>query len=124
MAQVKTVLALGADARDVPPPALVPSGGLVVIATQEGALTERATVVLPASSWAECDGTFVNAKGIVQESEQAFGPLGDSRPAWKLLAGLSVRLGKDLGFRKLADVRKAMTPEAPASIRPSAGASS
>ncbi|HVU01544.1 MAG TPA: 2Fe-2S iron-sulfur cluster-binding protein [Polyangiaceae bacterium] len=116
--QVKTVVALGADARDVPPPSLVPSSGLVVLATHAGTLTERATVLLPASSWAESDGTFVNAKGLAQESEQAFGPLGDSRPAWKLVAGLSVRLGKDLGFRKLADVRKAMTPEPPQSLRP------
>jgi NADH dehydrogenase/NADH:ubiquinone oxidoreductase subunit G len=53
----------------------------------------------------------VNAKGILQESEQAFGPLGDSRPAWKLVAGLAFRLGHDFGWRKLADVRAAMRPE-------------
>ena len=38
----------------------------------------RGTVVLPASSWAECDGTFVNAKGMAQESEKAIAPQGDA----------------------------------------------
>jgi NADH-quinone oxidoreductase subunit G len=64
--------------------------------------------VLPASSWAECTGTYVNAKGISQESEQAIGAVGSSRPGWKLLAALAVRLGQDFGWRKLSDVREAM----------------
>ena len=48
----------------------------------------------------------------LEESEQAIGTMGDSRPAWKLIAGLAVRLGQDFGWRKLADVRRAMAPEA------------
>jgi hypothetical protein len=35
----------------------------------------------------------------------------DSRPAWKLLAGIAFRLGKDFGWRKLGDVRAALAPE-------------
>jgi hypothetical protein len=50
----------------------------------------------------------------------------DSRPAWKLLAGIAFRLGKDFGWRKTADVQAAIVPEkAPPSIAPvSAGAPS
>ncbi len=100
-----------------------------MLATHEGPLSRLSTVLLPASSWAESDGTYVNARGLSQESEQAIGFKGDSRPAWKLIAGLSVRLGHDLGWRKLADVRGAMSAEAPppslpGSNRPAAGASS
>jgi NADH-quinone oxidoreductase subunit G len=108
--QISAVLALGSEVRDLADASGLGRVGLsVVLATHRGPLAERATVVLPTSSHAECDGTFVNAKGMAQESEQAIGPVGDSRPAWKLAAALSVRLGQDLGFRKLADVRAAMT---------------
>jgi NADH-quinone oxidoreductase subunit G len=119
MAEYSAILALGADTRDLADASsLKTSGATVVIATHQGPLAAQATVLLPASSWAESDGTYVNAKGIAQESEQAFGPLGDSRPAWKLLAGLALRLGQDFGWRKLADVRAAMQPEpGPASAK-------
>jgi len=41
---------------------------------------ETATVVLPASSHAEKEGTFTNHEGRVQKVRQAFGPIGGSRP--------------------------------------------
>ena len=111
------ILGLGSEVRDLADAsALKGAGPSVVLATHAGPLASGASVVLPASSWAECDGTFVNAKGLAQESEQAVGPAGDSRPAWKLVAALSARLGSDLGWRKLADVRRAMSPEAGAIV--------
>jgi NADH-quinone oxidoreductase subunit G len=130
MTEFSTILALGSDTRELADPAaLMSAKERIVLATHDGPLSKLATVLIPASSWAESDGTFVNARGLSQESEQAIGSLGDSRPAWKLIAGLSVRLGRDLGWRKLADVRQAMSAEAPppslpGSIRPAAGASS
>ena len=45
-----------------------------------GPLTELATVVLPATSWAEQSGTYVNAKGMRQVSEKALEPQGVSKP--------------------------------------------
>jgi len=117
MTEFTAVLALGSETRDLADASAL--GRLktqVVLATHDGPLSRSATVLLPASSWAESDGTFVNAKGIAQESEQAIGTLGDSRPAWKLIAGLAARLGHDFGWRKLADVRKAMSPEAGAAL--------
>ena len=109
MAEFNTVLlALGTETRDLADAAAFSSLKVrVVLATHEGPLSRSATVLLPASSWAESDGTFVNATGLSQESEQAIGHVGDSRPAWKLVAGLAVRLGHDFGWRKLADVRGA-----------------
>jgi NADH-quinone oxidoreductase subunit G len=128
MTEFTAVLALGSETRDLADAAAFSSAKTrVVIATHEGPLSKSATVLLPASSWAESDGVFVNAKGIAQESEQAIGTMGDSRPAWKLIAGLAVRLGQDFGWRKLADVRRAMAPEAGAALADgaiNAGASS
>ena len=109
--KITAVFALGSELRELEASVLGRLGSAVVLATHEGPLAERAAVLLPTSSFAESDGTFVNSKGMAQDSEQALGPLGDSRPAWKLAAALAARLGRDFGWRKLADVQKAMGPD-------------
>ncbi len=80
----------------------------VVLASHEGPLARAATVLLPASSWAEAEGTFVNARGIAQVSERAIRPRGDSLPAWRLVVMLADALGVDLGWRGWRDLRKKM----------------
>jgi NADH-quinone oxidoreductase subunit G len=75
-------------------------------------------VVLPASSWAESDGLFVNAKGMTQESEKVITPQGNSSPAFRLIAELGKLMGKPLPWKKLAELRAAMTPTAPRSVAP------
>jgi NADH-quinone oxidoreductase subunit G len=115
------VLALGSAVDDEPSlKALGRLKGLVVLGTWQGPLTDAAHVLLPASSWAECDGQFMNAKGIVQESEQAVEPRGQSRPAWKLAAALGVRLGVPIAWHSLDELRAALSGVAPAvaSVRP------
>ena len=47
---------------------------LVVQDLFENQLTETATVVLPACAWAEREGSFVNATGLVQPFERATNP--------------------------------------------------
>jgi NADH-quinone oxidoreductase subunit G len=108
--KIKTILALGSDIGELADAAGLDGAKVVVIAAHEGPLSKRASVLLPATSWAECDGTFVNAKGKKQVSEQAIGPRGESRPAWKLIGALGVRLGHETAWRKLALVRQAMEP--------------
>jgi NADH-quinone oxidoreductase subunit G len=111
------VLALGSYVSDPEGmAALRDAKKLIVLATHEGPFVAHAQVVLPASSWAESDGTFVNAKGTAQQSERAIRPQGDSKPAWKLVAALARALGLPLSYEKLADVRRAMAPEAGASV--------
>jgi NADH-quinone oxidoreductase subunit G len=112
------VLALGSAIED---PSLAPElgklEGLVVLGTWDGPLARAAHVALPASSWAEADGSFMNAKGLVQESEQAIEPVGQSRPAWKLAAALGVRLGAPVPFRNLEELRAALAGAGPKSKR-------
>jgi NADH-quinone oxidoreductase subunit G len=96
--------------------ALADVKNLVSFATHEGAFPERARVVLPASSWAEADGTFVNAKGLAQESEKVITPQGASQPAFRLIAELATAAGKPLAWKKLAELRAAMTPPARSSV--------
>ncbi len=109
---LSTVLALGSYA-EVPEAAgaLSKIGTLVTLATHEGPFVDAAQVVLPASSWAECDGTFVNRDGIAQVSERAITSRGQSRPAWKLVSQLAKLLGKDVPYSKVTDVQKALAPE-------------
>jgi NADH-quinone oxidoreductase subunit G len=96
----------------------------VTFATHEGPFVAHADVALPVSSWAESDGTFVNAKGISQQSERAILPQGASRPAFKVIAACGRALGYPIALTKLADVRAAMqSNRAPASSpRPTTGA--
>ena len=89
---------------------------LVSIAAHEGPLTRAATVVLPATSWAEHSGTYVNAKGIRQIAEKALEPQGASLPAWKVVAELATALGYEPSWSKLKQIRQqligAVTPDA------------
>ncbi len=119
------VLVLGSYATD---PALAAALGnakaIVALATHEGPFVERADITLPVSSWAECDGTFVNEKGMAQESERAIRPLGDSKPGWKLVAELGRSMGYPMSWKKLKEVRAAMAPEAGAAVAGTAGGAS
>jgi NADH-quinone oxidoreductase subunit G len=110
--KISHVLALGVDAEAEVVDGLAASRGLIVLGTHETPLTEQATVLLPACTWAECSGTYVNREGLVQRSDRAVDPLGDARPAWQLVRALGQRLGKDLGLDSLERVRRAMTAAA------------
>jgi NADH-quinone oxidoreductase subunit G len=78
---------------------------LVTITAHEGALTTLAAVVLPATSWAEHSGTYVNAKGMRQVSEKAIEPQGVSKPAWRQVADLATALGYEAPWTKLRQIR-------------------
>jgi NADH-quinone oxidoreductase subunit G len=58
---------------------------------------EVADVVLPIAPFTETSGTFVNAEGRVQSFHGVVKPLGDARPAWKVLRVLGNMLGLE-GF--------------------------
>ena len=50
---------------------------------------ECADVVLPIAPFTETSGTFVNAEGRLQSFHAVVKPLGDARPAWKVLRVLA-----------------------------------
>ncbi|HUR89234.1 MAG TPA: NADH-quinone oxidoreductase subunit NuoG [Ramlibacter sp.] len=52
-----------------------------------------ADVMLPIAPWTETPGTFVNAEGRVQSFHAVVKPLGEARPAWKVLRVLGNMLG-------------------------------
>ncbi len=58
-----------------------------------GGYAEFADVVLPAATFAESGGTFVNVEGRLQSSAPAIEPRGESRPAWRIACDLARRMG-------------------------------
>ncbi len=46
-------------------------------------------MLLPVAPFTETSGTFVNAEGRVQSFHAVVKPLGDTRPAWKVLRVLA-----------------------------------
>jgi NADH-quinone oxidoreductase subunit G len=74
----------------------------------------HADVILPAASYVEKSGTFVNLEGRVQVAQQAVFAPGEAREDWKIFRALSEVLGKPLPFDTLAELRGAMVAEVPA----------
>jgi NADH-quinone oxidoreductase subunit G len=64
-------------------------------------------VLLPIAPFTETPGTFVNAEGRVQGFHAVVKPLGDTRPAWKVLRVLANLLGlPGFEFESAQDVLK------------------
>ncbi|MSP13898.1 MAG: formate dehydrogenase subunit alpha [Chloroflexi bacterium] len=63
---------------------------------------EYADVVLPARSFAEKDGTFVNSDRRVQRGRQAVAPVGASRADWDITCDLARRIEQKLGRNRSA----------------------
>ena len=70
---------------------------IALSAYQSADLLEVADVILPIAPFTETVSTFVNAEGRAQTIQPAVKPLGDSRPAWKVLRVLGSLLNLD-GF--------------------------
>ncbi len=73
--------------------ALKGSGLVVVLTAFKDAAVENADVLLPIAPFSETAGTFVNTEGRVQGFHGVVKPMGDSRPAWKVLRVLGNLLG-------------------------------
>jgi NADH-quinone oxidoreductase subunit G len=71
--------------------------GFVVSLTPYQTGLEYADVLLPIAPFTETSGTFVNCEGRVQSFAATVHPLGNARPAWKVLRVLGSLLGRQ-GF--------------------------
>jgi NADH-quinone oxidoreductase subunit G len=73
--------------------ALEGSGLVVALTPFLDAAVDNADVLLPITPFTETSGTFVNAEGQAQSFHGVVRPLGDARPAWKVLRVLGNMLG-------------------------------
>ncbi len=83
---------------------------------------ELADVILPATSFAEKDGTFTNSDRRIQRCRAAVPPVAQSRPDWDILADLGRRIEHRLGLtlshgfnyshpEEIWEEMRAMTPD-------------
>jgi NADH-quinone oxidoreductase subunit G len=70
---------------------------VIALSAYKHRATEYADVLLPVAPYTETSGTFVSAEGRVQSFKGAVKPLGEARPAWKVLRVLG-NLLKVAGF--------------------------
>ena len=72
-----------------------------------------ADVILPAASFAEKDGIWVNMEGRVQHGQRAVFAPGDAREDWAILRALSDVVGKTLPYDSFAALRARTAAEWP-----------
>jgi NADH-quinone oxidoreductase subunit G len=74
--------------------ALAKAGTVIAMTAFDSAeLREVADVLLPVTPYTETSGSYVNAEGTLQSVQAAVRPLGEARPAWKVLRVLGNVLG-------------------------------
>ncbi|MFN2100585.1 NADH-quinone oxidoreductase subunit NuoG [Altererythrobacter sp. MF3-039] len=110
-ASPKVVLALGADEMDF---GAFGDALKVYIGHHGDKGAHAADIILPAASYAEKDGTYVNTEGRVQFAEKAVFAPGDAREDWTILRALADALGVKVGFDSFAELQAAMIAEVPA----------
>ncbi|MBX7493184.1 NADH-quinone oxidoreductase subunit NuoG [Qipengyuania sp. 1NDW9] len=110
-ASPKVVLSLGADEMNFEPFA---DALKVYIGHHGDRGAHAADIILPAASYAEKDGTYVNTEGRVQFAEKAVFAPGDAREDWTILRALADALKVEVGFDSFAQLQAAMIAEVPA----------
>jgi NADH-quinone oxidoreductase subunit G len=111
----------------VAPDMLARSGRVVAITPYASeAMKQLAQVLLPAGTFAECSGTYVNLEGRWQSQAGAARPVGAARPAWKILRVLG-NLLELAGFdyqssEQVRDELQALVAAAPARASADMGA--
>ncbi len=89
---------------------------IIVIDHLMTATTDRADLGLPAATFAEGDGTFVNNEGRAQRSFQVFPPAGDVRESWRWIRDLMRAAGRTeaAAWQTLDDITAALASAVPA----------
>ena len=76
--------------------------------------TEKADAVLPATTFAETEGTFINAEGRVSKFVRVIEPQGEAKPDWWIISQLAQKMGReDFRFKDASAVMKEMSKAIP-----------
>src|SRR5690606_877268 len=97
------------DAHDAPQALAAMHGAEFVVALaayRHDAAAKYAQVLLPIAPFTETAGTFINTEGRVQSFQGVVRPLGEARPAWKVLRVLGNLTGlSGFSFDTIEQVR-------------------
>jgi predicted molibdopterin-dependent oxidoreductase YjgC len=77
--------------------------------------SDFADVILPQTTFAEAEGTFVNVEGRLQKFERAIEPQGEAKPGWKIIRELALKMGMaGFSYRSASDVFHELAGRVPA----------
>ena len=95
--------------------ALEAASQVIVLDALETPTAEAASVALPAATYAESTGTFVNYEGRAQRFYRVFEPADDIAPSWEWIARIAQAAGrKDCAWESIDAVARACAKAAPA----------
>ncbi|HEY5752235.1 MAG TPA: molybdopterin-dependent oxidoreductase [Chthoniobacterales bacterium] len=86
---------------------------LIVLDILPNASTKRASVILPAASFAEKRGSMINIKGRLQRLNRAIASPGEARDDWEILRDLILAVSGSNGIYTIEDVFRQMAAEIP-----------
>jgi predicted molibdopterin-dependent oxidoreductase YjgC len=86
----------------------------VVLASHKADWQSAASVLLPAATWSEEEGTYTNFQGRVQYAHQASSAAGEALPVWEIFAKLLYASGVKELWLSTDDVFASMTAAVPA----------
>ncbi|NQU41854.1 molybdopterin-dependent oxidoreductase, partial [bacterium] len=87
--------------KDVVDKALAAAKNIIVLDHLQTPTTDKATVTLPAGTFAESDGTLVNHEGRAQRFFQVFSPTDPILESWRWLGRISAQTGKGTEWTNL-----------------------
>lgn len=88
-----------------------------VVALSSYRALDYAHVLLPISPFTETSGTFINMEGRAQSFNGVVRPLGEARPAWKVLRVLAELLGVEgVAFDSVEAIREALAADLPGTV--------
>ena len=72
-------------------------------------------MILPALTWAETEGTFINVEGRIQKFKRLLDPLGEAKPDWWIFCRLAEKMGrKDFAFQSPMEIAEEISRSLPA----------
>jgi NADH-quinone oxidoreductase subunit G len=113
--EIRALLVLGENPTKfgVPTEQLANLSAFVVVDILSKSATEHASVVLPASGFAEKRGSMINGEGRLQRLNRAVRPPGNARDDWEILRDLLQSLGGSNGLYSIDDVFRQMSEDIP-----------
>jgi NADH-quinone oxidoreductase subunit G len=113
--QIKALAVLGENPMHlgISVEALAQIPALIVMDILENEATEKATVVLPSSGFAEKRGSMVNGKGRLQRLNRAVRPPGNARDDWEILRDLLQAIGGGDSLHSIEDVFRQISETLP-----------
>jgi NADH-quinone oxidoreductase subunit G len=113
--EIRALLALGENPIDfgISIEQLTNMSAFVAMDILSNTSNQYATILLPASGFAEKRGSMINGKGRLQRLNRAVRPPGNARDDWEILRDLLQALGGSNGIYAIEDVFRQMSAEIP-----------